>query len=112
MLVKLHSISVLRHFKMSVALFEGFNLIKSKIFTGDDVITDNLVFLLHRTYTVTILVVFSILLSMSQVRPDSRVVLVDQKISRTRVRIPLHLFLNPLNFLCKKCPGSARADGK
>ena len=53
---------------MSQAIIDSLNLIRSKIFSGDDVITDNFVFCLHRMYSVSVLVVFSILLSLSQVR--------------------------------------------
>jgi hypothetical protein len=53
---------------MALPLLDGFNLIKDKVLgSGDDVVTDNFVFSLHRVFTVTILVLFSVLLSLSQV---------------------------------------------
>ena len=48
-------------------LIETLKLVRTKLFLFDDVITDNFVFSLQRFHTVNGLVVFSILLSLTQV---------------------------------------------
>ena len=52
---------------MSLPLIDNLNLIKDKLFSFDEIVIENFVFNLNRFFTVTILVTFSILLSLSQV---------------------------------------------
>lgn len=50
-----------------MSLLEGLSIVKDKLFIQDELDIDNIVFKLHRTVTVTILVTFSVLLSLGQV---------------------------------------------
>ncbi len=55
-------------FKLKMSLFDSFQEVKSKIIPDDPVVIDGFVFRLHYVYTVTLLLAFSGLLSLSQVR--------------------------------------------
>ena len=54
--------------RVKMSLFDSFKDVYEKVFTTSSVNTDNLIFKLHYRVTVTALVIFSVVLSLGQVR--------------------------------------------
>ena len=51
-----------------MSLFDGLQVVREKLFDFAEVNTDNIIFKLHHTVTVGLLLTFSVLLSLSQVK--------------------------------------------